>query len=438
MPGNPLPSSLPFPDLFLFIAALAVFIIAFISTDFALMILLFSMLLSPEMSSGAIPGRSVVIRLDDIFLFIVFFGWMAKMAVNKELGLLRMTALNRPILAYIGICIVSSVLGALRGTTDPFHSIFFLLKYFEYFLVFFMVTNNIKERGQVRTFAFLMLVVSVIVNSYALATVSQYAGRATAPFEGKMGEANTLAGYLLVIIGMGMGLWLYARSFIKSILLGGLLLYALAAFFNTQSRGGLLGLIGMTLAFLLLARKNKIILFFILFAGILVFPFVAPRGAVERYQSAFQKGPQYQETLEFFGRKIELDDSASERVRSLKHSLRLWSEYPILGRGVPGSGDISDVQYTRVLQEVGIVGFLIFIWMLLVLFRVGWRSYLDERLDDFGRGLSLGFLASLTGLLAMGVSSEVFIVIRIMEPFWFLAAMIAVLPELQEQGLETQ
>ncbi|MFH1641130.1 MAG: O-antigen ligase family protein, partial [Candidatus Omnitrophota bacterium] len=341
-----------------------------------------------------------------------------------------------PILAYIGVCIFSSALGSLRGTTNPYHSIFYLLKYFEYFLVFFMVTNNIRNKRQVKSFVVAMLAVSVVVNTYALATFSQYAGRATAPFEGRMGEANTLAGYLLVIMGMGIGLLLYSKSIKKIILFAGFLLYALATFFHTQSRGGLLGLIVMGLAFLFLTRRNKIILLFMFLVGLLVFPFIAPRGIIERYQGAFQKGPQYQETLEFFGKKIELDDSATERVRSLRESLRLWSEYPILGRGVPGGVWVSDVQYTRVVQEVGVIGFLIFIWMIVVLFRVGWRSFRDDNLDDFGKGLSLGFISSFAGLMAMGISSEVFIVIRIMEPFWFLAAMVTTLPELYGEGLE--
>jgi len=420
----------PFQYSFLFIAALIAFTISFIKTDFALVILIFSMLISPEISSGAIPGREVVIRLDDIFLLVIFLGWLAKMAINKELGLLRITSLNRPILAYIGICIVASVLGAIRGTNNPIHSLFYLLKYFEYFLIYFMVTNNIKEKNQIRNFTYLMLFVCFIVNTYAMTTASYY-GRVTAPFEGKFGEANTLAGYLLVIIGIVLGILLYSRSLTRNLILSSLLLYSFYVFFHTGSRGGMLGLIVVLMTFLALSRRNRVILLLCLVSGIIIFPWVAPKETLRRYKSTFQSGWQYQKSIEIFGRKIELDDSASERIRSLKNSLRLWSEYPILGRGVPGGGVVSDVQYTRVLREVGIVGFLIFLWMLVALFRMGWRVFKGEEMDDFGKGLSLGFIACFTGLLAMGVSSEVFIIIRIMEPFWFLAAMVAVLPELQ-------
>ena len=52
-----------------------VFLIALIKTDIALIILIFSMLLSPELQIGGIRGRTVVLRVDDILLFTVFFGW---------------------------------------------------------------------------------------------------------------------------------------------------------------------------------------------------------------------------------------------------------------------------------------------------------------------------------------------------------------------------
>ncbi|HEO64141.1 MAG TPA: hypothetical protein ENN78_02610, partial [Candidatus Omnitrophica bacterium] len=84
----------------------AVFLIAVLKTDVALVILIFSMLLSPELRLAEIPGREVVLRLDDLLLFVVFFGWLAKMAINKELGLLRHTPLNRFIISYIVVCII--------------------------------------------------------------------------------------------------------------------------------------------------------------------------------------------------------------------------------------------------------------------------------------------------------------------------------------------
>ena len=66
----------------------AIFIISFVSTDFALYILIFSMLLSPEFivgaTQGATLGRGITLRLDDFVLLIIGFSWLAKMSIQKE------------------------------------------------------------------------------------------------------------------------------------------------------------------------------------------------------------------------------------------------------------------------------------------------------------------------------------------------------------------
>ena len=46
--------------------ATAVFFVAFLNINFALVILIFAMLLSPEIPIGGIPGRAVKVRIDDV------------------------------------------------------------------------------------------------------------------------------------------------------------------------------------------------------------------------------------------------------------------------------------------------------------------------------------------------------------------------------------
>ena len=87
--------------------------VAFINTNFALVILIFSMLLSPEIPVGEVASRQVVIRIDDILIFVVFFIWLLKLAMNKELGMLRRTTLNLPIKIYVIVLIIDTLLGIL-------------------------------------------------------------------------------------------------------------------------------------------------------------------------------------------------------------------------------------------------------------------------------------------------------------------------------------
>ncbi|MEJ2729613.1 MAG: hypothetical protein P8185_14090 [Deltaproteobacteria bacterium] len=49
------------------------------------------------------------------------------------------------------------------------------------------------------------------------------------------------------------------------------------------------------------------------------------------------------------------------------------------------------------------------------------------------KGLSIGFLAGYIGLLFHSLGANTFIIVRIMEPFWFFTGIIAVLPALESK-----
>ena len=122
--------------------AFAIFIVTFINVELGLYILIFSMLLSPEISVGETTRtslqRGVTLRVEDFLLVLIGFSWFAKNAVNKELGLFLKTPLNKAILFYIVACIVSTGIGILAGRVGGKTGALFVVKYIEYFIVFFM------------------------------------------------------------------------------------------------------------------------------------------------------------------------------------------------------------------------------------------------------------------------------------------------------------
>ncbi|HNQ50580.1 MAG TPA: hypothetical protein PKL03_03985, partial [Candidatus Omnitrophota bacterium] len=129
----------PVQQSFVALIAITLFAVAFLNTDIALILVILSMLLSPELRAGQLASRNINVRAEDLFIFVIFFAWMAKMAVKKELGVVRRNPLNGPIMIYILICVVSSLNGMIAGRVQFRESFFYLLKYFEYFLIFFMV-----------------------------------------------------------------------------------------------------------------------------------------------------------------------------------------------------------------------------------------------------------------------------------------------------------
>ncbi len=197
-----LAASLPLAHMLLVVLLLIIFTVSFIKPDWALYILIFSMLLSPEITlgetTGSSLGRGVTLRLEDILLIVIGLSWFARTAVVKDLGLFLKTPLNRPILFYMLACVLSTGFGVMTGRVELKTGALFVLKYFEYFIVFFMTVNHLRDAAQLKRFVFCLFLTAFIV---ALIGMFQIPGgeRVSAPFEGHGGEPNSFGGYLLFI-----------------------------------------------------------------------------------------------------------------------------------------------------------------------------------------------------------------------------------------------
>ncbi len=61
---------------------------------------------------------------------------------------------------------------------------------------------------------------------------------------------------------------------------------------------------------------------------------------------------------------------------------------------------------------------------------------LKEVNTPYYQGLGIGFLAGFVGLIVHAIGANTFIIVRIMEPFWFFVGIITVLPMLERQQTE--
>ncbi len=406
-------------------------LIAFTSVSAALYLLIASMLLSPEMAIGRVDGRGVgarelSLRMDDLLLVIIGFSWLVKTILYRELALFRETPLNRPIMAYMVVCVVATLIGTLSGRVNATTGFFFVLKYFEYFFVFFMVVNHVRSQQQVVGLVVALLATGFIISLYAIYQIPS-GQRASAPFEGEAGEPNTLGGYLVFLLAIMTGLLLHIKTGpirLMLLVLGGFGILALMA---TLSRSSYLA--G---AVLLLAvgvtqwRRPRVVSVLLLIVALI--PLFAPANVKQRVNETFF-GRQYGGEIQVGS--VALDLSTTERLKSWAYVLKDWVHDPILGRGVTGYA-WADAQYVKIIGETGLAGLVAFGVIIYRLWRCARESFLSQT-DPFAKGLAHGFLLGLVAMLAHGIGANTFIIIRIMEPFWLCAGLVMLLPMLSAQ-----
>ena len=408
----------------------AVVIVMLVNTDLALALLIVTMLLSPELGVGTVSGRDIVIRLEDFLLAIISLTWLAKMAYQKGLDLFLKTPLNKAIGIYLLICIVSTTRGAIIGFVEPLKGFFYVVRYFEYYLLFLLVANHIYSKKQIKFFLTVFFTTCALVSLYGIMQIPS-GRRVSAPFEGEVGEPNTLGGYLLFMLCLAVGIALQKVPTKMRNRLLVLCVLIIFPFLFTLSRGSYLALFFALLAMIFLSKK-KMELIAALAAGVILLFLIKPEAVFSRVRYTFEL--QGREAARIGN--VFLDPSSTARINSWRPSLEAWLENPILGRGITGFTFI-DGQYIRTLPELGILGFLAFLWLLWTILKHSYRIH--RKMDDaLYIGITMGYIAGFIGLVFHALTSNTFIIIRIMEPFWFMTGIVIMLPEIKKMRLETK
>jgi O-antigen ligase len=409
---------------------LAVSACVFVWPEIGLYVIICSMLLSPEIVVGdtdakATLSRGITLRLEDILLVAIGLSWFARNAVDKTIGLFRKTTLNRSIGVYILGCLLATLLGYISGDVRGAAGFFYVLKYFEYTVIFFMVVNLVRTPHQARHLLICLLLTCFIVSCYGLMQIPGGA-RVSTPFEGQQGEPNTFGGYLIFMGAVALSLVDRLKQARLRLALIALLVLILICLIYTRSRVSYLALVPSYLCVALFSQRRTYLVMGLI-AALTLSPFILPPAAKERVTYTFAQ-PWQEGQINVFG--INLDTSTSARLLSWQKGLRAWLKRPLLGYGVTGHA-FMDAQYIRILVETGMVGLLAFCWLIYAVFRSALAALRDHD-DDLLCALSLGLIAGLVGLLFHAMGANTFIIVRIMEPFWCLTGIVVALSENRE------
>ncbi len=405
------------------VTAFVVMIATFVDTNIGLIVILLSMLLSPELEAGSTPGRAVVIRAEDLVLIMVSLTWLLKMALRKA-PVVRPSPLNAPIGIYIAVLTISTLRGMVTGNVMPLKGTFYVLKLVEYFILYFIVLNHTTTDRQVKIFLLTLLLTATIVGVYGNTHIGRVE-RISAPFEGR-GEPNTLGGYLLFIMSILGGIVLYRKQGRLPLLL--LFLFLVPTFVFTLSRASYLGMVPALIAFVVLSRDKRVMnIVLILFVSFAFLVALGPPVLKQRVIGAFM--PEQSQKLKSVA-GVSLGPSPAARVTSWKVALtEQLPKKPVLGFGMTGAGFL-DSQYFLALAETGFVGFMVFLWLMWRVWKAAFDTYRRVETPLY-KGIALGYLSGFVGLLFQAIGTNTFIIIRIAEPFWFFTAIVVKLVDIE-------
>ena len=423
-------SSMKLPVLAVILIFFATLSISFVRGTDGLYLLIFATLFSPEISSGmtasksAGEGSSVVLRLEDIIMFAIVLGWILRSAyMGRHIGIVK-TPVTPAIWVYISASVIATLLGVLAGSVRyPLSALFHNLKYFEYFLLFFMILAHVNKKEFLTRMIWAMLIVFFLGLIYGYTQIGRV-GRVTAPFDE---EPATFGGYIVLLMCITGGIALSdSRVRVRSTMIF-LLLFAIPPLLFTLSRASYLGLIVGLLAFLAVSQHRILIgsISIALVAAMMLGLPLFPGTVQERVARTFERESEVH--VQVAG--VDFDGSSSARIVSYEQAIKQWVKRPILGYGVTGTHFI-DGQYVRLLAETGVIGFSAFMLIFLRLLRETLRIHRSAP-DPFMKGLALGFFCGTFALLAHAVSANTFIIVRICEPYWLLAGLVLLIPKLE-------
>jgi len=233
--------------------------------------------------------------------------------------------------------------------------------YVEMFFLFFVAAASIRTRKQMAIVIGLMCISVLMVNRSYLSTVGsrnfshfsyELRDAGTLGYAGENGMGAFQAEFAVFLIGVA----LFAKNPVLKLGLLGIAMYSIYCLELTLSRGAYAGfLLGLLVLGLVKERKILILLAIIL----VTWQSLVPYAVTQRVTMTYHEGE-------------GLDSSAEERVTIWQDAMRVFNEDPVFGTGfntyeyMHRVMEFTDTHnyYLKMLVETGVVGLLVFLWLL--------------------------------------------------------------------------
>ncbi len=286
---------------------------------------------------------------------------------------------------------------------EPSRAFEAFVEYLKILVMFFVMVNVVRTNTRLMILVVLILLIScglsiAALNDYISGNLALRGQRIEGAIGGLFSNPNDLALHLVTFAPIGLALMLSTRGLIKKLLFLLATVLMVAGIVATFSRGGFIGLAGITL-FLSwkLASRHRILMLVGSALLITAFLFVAPTDYRSRLATTS-------------------DDSANARRDDLKRSALVALRHPVFGVGMDNyilysnSNHETHNAYTQVAAELGFPALAIYLFLLIGaiknLKKVETSSAPSRKREPFYY-LSIGLQASLIGFMASSFFASV-------------------------------
>jgi len=341
------------------------------------------------------PPKELVYELIVLFVFVL---WMLKCISKDNKFLWMSSSLNIPVFGFILICILS-----LLWSDSLFVSLLELPLFLAGPFLYFVIINNIENHKQVHRILFAIIIIGSLMGIYGILQhqgidFSFWAGNVSRQqVFGLFGNVNYFAEYLMIPLTIAVPLFFAARNkLVKIFLFIGIVVMGISLIL-TFTRSSYLGfaaaLLFMIIFLIFQERKNffkkyrKTIIYFLILTVIALMIFFIP--------SPLNQGGTVISKIKARTSITQLTQGSSilRRIAIWKFTWLMIKDHPILGSGLGnfqynslqyqaeffgqgnnralypyGIADKAHNEYLQLWSELGIVGLLTFIWMIIQFF----------------------------------------------------------------------
>jgi len=399
--------------------------------------------LYPKFPLFNVPGTYVSIRLEDFLMLISFF-ILVGLALLKYKIILK-NEVSKSIVLFLAAAIVS-VLSAIfvTKTVEPHISILHYLRRIEYFVPFFIALVTVHKNYNLKVYATCLLMVVIYAFVYGVlqkyfnlpivTTQNQEYSKGVALTYTPGGHLNsTFAGHydlasfiILVAPIFYTSFWVFKNRISKIALCLGILA-SLWLLVNSVSRISIVSYlvaVSISLAFL---KKYKAIVIAILISIIFI---AFSSNLIERYsriiEVTFSKvGSSFvARASEEKNENVFEDRSTSIRLNvEWPRAMRAFSKNPLVGTGFSSITLATDNDYLRLLGELGVVGFLAFLGILISLGRALIRYFPKNRNIGMKEAWVAGYSGSFVGVCLNAFFIDIFESSKFAIVFWLFTGI---------------